>query len=69
MFRGTSTVIQRTRPGRVVPAAGKTHRRSARAALRSRRGVLKVVQAGSGRRATILAFPDLLNIAEGRKVF
>ncbi|MDF1552467.1 MAG: Fic/DOC family N-terminal domain-containing protein [Deferrisomatales bacterium] len=32
-------------------------------------GVLIVFQAGSGRRATILAFPDLLNIAEGRAVF
>ena len=32
-------------------------------------GVLRVVAAGSGRRAAILAFPALLNIAEGREVF
>ena len=31
-------------------------------------GVLRVLAAGSGRRAAVLAFPDLLNIAEGREV-
>ncbi len=33
------------------------------------RGILKVLAQGGGRRSAILAFPDLLNIAEGRKVF
>lgn len=32
-------------------------------------GVLTVVQEGRGRRAAVLAFPGLLNIAEGRDVF
>ena len=31
--------------------------------------VLRTIREGAGRRATILAFPDLLNIAEGRAVF
>ena len=31
--------------------------------------VLRVVSPGSGRRGAVLAFPDLLNIAEGRDVF
>lgn len=31
-------------------------------------GVLRVLAAGSGRRAAVLAFPALLNIAEGREV-
>lgn len=31
-------------------------------------GVLRTVREGAGRRAAILAFPDLLNIAEGRAV-
>jgi len=32
-------------------------------------GVIKEISPGRGRRPAILAFPDLLNIAEGRKVF
>lgn len=32
-------------------------------------GILKDLREGSGRRAAILAFPELLNIAEGRNVF
>ena len=32
-------------------------------------GVLTVMQQGRGRRATVLAFPALLNIAEGREAF
>ena len=31
--------------------------------------ILNVVRAGKGRRSTILSFPDLLNIAEERKLF
>ncbi|MBN2211437.1 MAG: Fic family protein [Sedimentisphaerales bacterium] len=33
------------------------------------RGLLSELRPGSGRRAAILAFPELLNIAEGRSVF
>ena len=46
-------------------------RASARRLLRvlQTEGVLKIVFAGSGRRAAVLAFPALLNIAEGREVF
>ncbi len=33
------------------------------------RGLLKELRHGGGRRSSILAFPELLNIAEGRKVF
>ncbi len=33
------------------------------------RGILKVLVEGGGRRSAILAFPELLNIAEGRKAF
>ena len=33
------------------------------------RGILKVLVRGGGRRSAILAFPELLNIAEGRKAF
>lgn len=33
------------------------------------RGLLKELRQGGGRRSSILAFPELLNIAEGRKVF
>ncbi|MDE0463420.1 MAG: Fic family protein [Caldilineaceae bacterium] len=33
------------------------------------RGLLKELRPGRGRRSSILAFPELLNIAEGRKVF
>ncbi|MBV1879324.1 MAG: hypothetical protein KUG79_16905, partial [Pseudomonadales bacterium] len=32
-------------------------------------GVLMELQAGSGRRAAVLCFPELLNLAEGREVF
>ena len=32
-------------------------------------GILKTIREGAGRRAAILAFPELLNLAEGRKVF
>ena len=32
-------------------------------------GILRVTRPGNGRRGTILVFPDLLNIAEGRDVF
>lgn len=32
-------------------------------------GLLTELHPGSGRRAAILVFPELLNIAEGRKVF
>ena len=32
-------------------------------------GILRVIVPGNGRRGTILVFPDLLNIAEGRDVF
>ena len=32
-------------------------------------GILRVMRPGDGRRGTILGFPDLLNIAEGRDVF
>lgn len=32
-------------------------------------GVLRELQAGSGRRAAILCFPDLLELAEGRAIF
>lgn len=32
-------------------------------------GILTEVRQGGGRRSAILAFPELLNIAEGRKVF
>jgi Fic family protein len=32
-------------------------------------GLLREIHAGSGRRAAILCFPELLNIAEGRQVF
>jgi Fic family protein len=34
-----------------------------------REGVLKVMSPGRGRRAAVLAFPSLLNVAEGREVF
>jgi len=41
--------------------------------LRAMRGegtqVLRTIREGAGRRAAILAFPDLLNIAEGKRVF
>ena len=30
--------------------------------------ILKAISAGRGRRAAVLAFPELLNIAEGREV-
>ena len=33
------------------------------------RGLLKELRQGGGRRSSILAFPELLNITEGRKVF
>ena len=33
------------------------------------RGILKELIPGGGRRSAVLAFPELLNIAEGRKVF
>ena len=32
-------------------------------------GVLRVIKPGSGRRTTVLAFPELLNVAEGKNVF
>ena len=32
-------------------------------------GVLQVINPGSGRRTTVLVFPELLNAAEGRPVF
>ena len=32
-------------------------------------GILRVIRPGNGRRGTILVFPNLLNIAEGRDVF
>jgi len=32
-------------------------------------GILEVLNEGSGRRAAVLMFPRLLNIAEGREVF
>ena len=32
-------------------------------------GILKVIRKGSGRRAQVLALPDLINLCEGRKVF
>ena len=32
-------------------------------------GVLRVVDPGGGRRTAVLVFPDLLNTAEGKKVF
>lgn len=32
-------------------------------------GVLMELQAGSGRRAAVLCFPELLNLAEGREIF
>ena len=32
-------------------------------------GILRVIKPGSGRRATVLVFPALLNIAEGKNVF
>ena len=32
-------------------------------------GILKTIQEGRGRRAAVVAFPDLLNIAEGEQVF
>ena len=32
-------------------------------------GVLQVIDPGSGRRTTVLVFPELLNVAEGRPVF
>lgn len=32
-------------------------------------GILRVMSQGSGKRAAVLVFPDLLNIAEGREVF
>jgi DNA-binding IclR family transcriptional regulator len=31
--------------------------------------ILQVFRAGNGRRGTILVFPQLLNVAEGRDVF
>jgi hypothetical protein len=31
--------------------------------------IIKVVREGSGRRATIYAFADLINLCEGRNVF
>ena len=31
--------------------------------------MLRELQEASGRRSAILAFPDLLNLAEGREVF
>lgn len=33
------------------------------------RGILKELIPGGGRRSAVLAFPELLNIAEGRRVF
>jgi Fic family protein len=38
-------------------------------ALLQRNQVLRVITAAKGRRAAMLAFPDLLNIAEGSRVF
>jgi len=32
-------------------------------------GVLKTVKTASGKQAAVLAFPALVNIVEGRKVF
>ena len=32
-------------------------------------GILKEIEMGSGRRASIHCFPELLNIAEGKKLF
>ena len=37
--------------------------------LFKKRGLLTELRPGGGRRSSILAFPELLNIAEGRKVF
>jgi len=31
--------------------------------------ILKTIQEGRGRRAQILAFPELINLCEGRKAF
>jgi hypothetical protein len=38
-------------------------------AVLQREAVLKVLSPGRGRRAAVLAFPALLNVAEGREVF
>ena len=46
---------------------GRTARRLL-TALREH-GILQVFRGGNGRRGTILVFPELLNIAEGRDVF
>ncbi len=32
-------------------------------------GILRIINPGSGRRTTVLAFPALLNGAEGKQVF
>ena len=51
-------------------AAVNVHKPTANRLLRQlqRVGVLKVIQPGRGRRATVLAFSELLNIAEGKKI-
>ena len=37
--------------------------------LAKKQGLLRVLHKGGGRRPTVLAFPELLNIAEGKKAF
>ena len=56
--------------GNFTASAGIPDRTARRllAAL-SDHGILRVMRPGNGRRGTILIFPDLLNIAEGRDVF
>ncbi len=49
----------------------KIHKPTAMGLLRQLKGngILKELRSGSGRRAAVLCFPELLNITESRKIF
>lgn len=53
-----------------VPGTSKPQRQTVAALLKSLReaGILKLLQEGSGRRPQILAFTDLINLSEGKKI-
>ncbi len=57
---GTTDFIERT----------KIHKQTAMGLLRQLKaeGILKGLRSGSGRRAAVLCFPELLNLAEGRQI-
>lgn len=54
----------------IFPAEPKPSRQMVASLLRTLResGILKVIREGSGRRARILAFAELINLCEGKKV-